>query len=86
MWASAHRQKSDECLWLPLLTLSAYSIETGSLPKPGSHFSASLEACKPSYPPVSTPLRAGVQCLWGIQLVMCTLGSKCWSSRLWSKP
>lgn len=65
MCASTHKQKSEECLWLLFLRLSAYSIETGSLLKSGPHFSASLEACKPSYPPVSILLGAGVQVLVG---------------------
>lgn len=64
MCISTHRQKSEDCLWL-LLRLSVYSIETGSLPKPGPHISASLKVCKPSYAPVSVLRGAGVQVLVG---------------------
>lgn len=66
MCANTHKQKLEECLWILLLRLSAYSIETGSLPKPGPHFSASLEACKPQLSSCLHPTRS-----WGAVLVGC---------------
>lgn len=65
MCANTNKQKSEECLWL-LLRLSACSIETGS------HFSATLEACKPQLSSCLHPNRS-----WGAVLVGCPVCYVC---------